>query len=279
MTDEEHHKIYDSPLPVHCVRQLPRGHSPGRECDEVVWREHKVKPKECVTLCQACHFAKHSIKPAVLKRDNFQCTECGTKADDTRLWYPVLRVHRLSGNCDEDSGPEANPSGFVTLCLECHEKRHPDRLSEALHFGGRLILPKVIEQFGDKLGIALPVTSKHQLAAYKEYLLVVNFFINHFRTHGVPKERELRKSVLALAGTSVASVLRRNAAEVAIKEIARDKLYFTVKEQKKLAKLNEEERAAYVRERKERHLDSVMRENAEPRMTIQTELRRQSVRI
>src|SRR5437667_134088 len=83
-------------------------------------------------------FGKHDSRPTILRRDKFRCTECGTKAEDQRNWASVLRVHRLSGDCEEECGPEADPSGFATLCIECHEKRHPDRFAEYIGLGGEV---------------------------------------------------------------------------------------------------------------------------------------------
>jgi hypothetical protein len=271
MTNEEHHKVYDGPMPVHCLRALPE-RSPGRNCDEDVWRKNKVKPQDCVTLCQFCHHAKHSIKPAVLKRDDFRCTECGRRPENFRLWYAVLCVHRLSGDCEKYCGPDTDPAGFVTLCIECHEKRHPDRLSEAIQFGGQLKLPKVIEQFPEEFGITLPVTSKQQLAAYKQYLLVVNFFLQHFRRRGVPKSRPFRKKLLDMPDTSLSMVLRREAAEEAIGHIAKPFLYFNVKEQKRMVTMAADARAAYVRQKTDDYLDRKVKGNLEPRVTLSTGL-------
>jgi hypothetical protein len=280
MTDEEHRKVYGSPLPVHCVRPFPFRLVRDDECDQSLRGKHKVNLNEYITLCRACHHAKHSIKPAVLKRDGFQCTDCGKRPEDNRLWYPVVRVHRLSGDCEEDCGPDADPSGFITLCIECHETRHPDRLAESVQYaGGQVMLPKPIEEFADKLGITLPITSKYQLATYKQYLLVVNFFIDHFRKNGFPTKRGLRRGTLSLPGSGLSAFLHRKAAEEAIDEISREIHCMPTADRKRMAKMNDQDKAAFLGERKERHLDFVMKRNAEPTVGVSTGRLQSRVRI
>jgi hypothetical protein len=265
MTNKEHHQVYEAPLDVHCVRTIciPKNDYP---CSEVAWRQLKVKAEECFTLCVFCHVGKHRIGPTILRRDNFQCTECGKRPADKRDWHTVLSVHRLCGDCEDrwesnevdPFAPDADPSGFVTLCDECHERRHPDRLAEALALGGTVELPKVVADHGAELGISLPITGKEQLAPYKTYLLLVNSFIAHFRQHGIPKQARLSRKLVAGPESPLSMLLRQKAAEQAIAEVSRNEFYETMKKRKAFAKMNDAEKAAYVQEQKDRHLDYVI---------------------
>jgi hypothetical protein len=266
MTQEQHSALHrgslgtrlDSAwLPVHCDRT--------DRCGEDTWRALGVKEEECYTLCNWCHLGKHSIWPDVLMRDRFQCTECGKKAEDSRRWFEVVTVHRLEGYCREEAGRDADPVGFVTLCHDCHKKKHPDDFTEHLRLGFEMSLPEIIRDHANKLGIKLPITSKDQLAPYREYLRVVNVFIDRFRKRGVPKESRIRPALLKLAETPLSSFLRRQAALEAIKAFER-RVDFTLKQERLMKKMGEEQRQAYLKERKEDQLDTMMRVNAAPSM-------------
>jgi hypothetical protein len=176
-------------------------------------------------------------------------------------------VHRLSGYCYEGVGPDADPAGFVTLCLECHEKRHPDKFAEFIQYGGTVHLD---DGLAAELGIALPITSKDQLAPFKKYKLVVNEFVQHFRSNGIPADdRQLRKVARDFPDTGLSRSLREQAAIEAQGAFTSGPIGFVSrKEEKAMSKMNEEAKKAFVRERKEKHLDRIMARNAEPTIWI-----------
>jgi 5-methylcytosine-specific restriction endonuclease McrA len=90
-----------------------------------------LKVDEWVTLCPVCHLGKHSVLPAVFKRDNFTCQECGKKPDDAGFWSRQLILHRLQGFCLGDLEMRGDPTHFITLCKPCHKLKHPDLIAEA----------------------------------------------------------------------------------------------------------------------------------------------------
>lgn len=58
----------------------------------------------------------------VFKRDNYECTECGSKKEIQahhikRVWN-CLKDNQYDLIFDVDNGE--------TLCKDCHQKRHPD---------------------------------------------------------------------------------------------------------------------------------------------------------
>src|SRR4051812_48121367 len=73
-----------------------------------------------------------------------------------------------------------------------------------------------VQDYTDELGLTLPIVCKEQLLPYKQYLLLVSFFIDYFRKNGVPKKEALGTDVLALAETALAPLLRKVAVEEAI---------------------------------------------------------------
>jgi hypothetical protein len=294
MYEEDHRELYRCPLHVHCKVE-------GR-CDKWGFRGQEAKAEECCTLCDFCHLGKHSIQPAVLRRDKFQCVDCGKKPADNRLWRGVVTVHRLSGDCDlnklfsrpcrgvtvhrlsvycdEEIGPEADPAGFVTLCLDCHEKRHPERSAKCIELGGTVCLDEIL---ASELEIAVPITSKDQLAPYKEYLLLVNQFIEHFRKNGLPpKDYRLLNFARDFPDQRLSLWLRRNAAYEAHKALttAREMTSapipsLTLREKKAMRRMSEEEKMVFLRKREERHLrqgekhlEEIIRKNAEPEIWI-----------
>jgi hypothetical protein len=268
MYEEEHRRLHKWPLHVHCKVE-------GR-CDKSGFRGQEAKAEECCTLCLFCHLGKHSIHAVVLKRDQFQCVDCGKKPEDQRRWPGIMTVHRLSGKCDEEIGPEADPAGFVTLCWDCHEKRHPERFDECIQRGG---LGWVDAVLASELDIDLPITSKDQLAPYKEYLLLVNQFIEHFRTNGLPaNDYRLRKFARDFPDQRLSLWLRRNAAYEAqeVLTTARDTTSapipsLTRREKTAMRRMREDEKELFLRKREERHhrqgekrLEQIIRKNAEP---------------
>lgn len=57
----------------------------------------------------------HSIRRAVLKRDNYECQECGSKDD--------LHVHhKIPFRMFEDADEANHESNLITLCPPCHRK-------------------------------------------------------------------------------------------------------------------------------------------------------------
>lgn len=270
VTDDEHRQLHSRHLEVHCTR--------GVQCNETEWSRQDVKLEECVTLCDLCHLAKHTIYSVVFTRDGFQCVDCGTKPSNNRLWRGTITVHRLSGDCRERTGPDADPGGSITLCQECHQGRHPDTIAEYVLLGGQLVVPNIIAERADKLGITLPITSKGQLSTYKEYLTVVNFFVQHFRQNGTPRKSELRQVTIALAESTLAVSLLRNAAEEAIDAFRglrvagrTGQIRLAHPDEEAMRKMTEDEKKAYVSKilaRENQHLDFVIKRNAEPRMTM-----------
>ena len=269
-------------LSVHCTR--------GGLCHakELEWMKRNVKPEECYTLCSFCHLRKHSIRPAVLRRDNFQCVDCGKHPDDNRLWHKTVTVHRLSGYCYEEIGPDTDPAGFVTLCLECHEKLHPNKFAECIQYGfaeciqhgGTVCLDKGLAA---ELDITLPITRKDQLAPYKEYLLLVNKFIQHFRKNGLPANdyqllklaRDYPEIELSRWLREQAAVEARSALMTANSFAAAPIASFSRKEKKAMRRMREDEKNALIREREERHLtrgerylEDFIRRNAESMIEI-----------
>jgi hypothetical protein len=269
MTDAEHRKVYSrrAGLHVHC-------HG-GVTCRESELRRMGVK--ECITLCRFCHLAKHSIVPAVLRRDGFQCRDCGKAPADQRLFYLTVGVHRLSGDCEEPVGPDGDPGEFVTLCDECHKAKHPDPLGERLKYGWTVDLPKHIREFGDQLGVTPPIVSRDQLGTYKAYLLLVNFFIEHFRKNGVPEKGAIPPSAIDLPGPRLTPLLRAKAAEEAVGELQTPIIGFSEKELVMMSKMTESEKQGHLQARKDWHLDWVVKQNAEPYLTMRKGLLRRSV--
>jgi hypothetical protein len=136
----------------------------------------------------------------------------------------------------------------------------------------------------DELDISLPITSKDQLIPYKDYLLVVNMFIGHFRKNGLPaNERELNKLALGYPEITLSPWLRKQAAEDARGAFTTARAFttapiapFSRKEEKAMRKMSEEEKNVFIREREEKHLkrgekylDDVIRRNAEPMIEIE----------
>src|SRR5262249_22664102 len=115
----------------------------------------------------------------------------------------------------------------------------------------------------EKFGISFPITGKHQLGIYKQYLLAVNFFVDYFHKNGVPKIRDLRASITNLPDTPVSSSLRREAAINAIKELGWSG-GLSRKQKERMQKMTEEEKKAFLQEREKRRLEG-MKRNAEPR--------------
>jgi hypothetical protein len=243
-------------------------------------RSQEAQPEQCITLCILCHLGKHSIHPAVLRRDKFQCVGCGKKPADNRLWRGVVTVHRLSGDCDEENGPEADPAGFVTLCLDCHEKRHPERFAKRILLGGTVCLDKIM---ASELDIELPITSKDQLAPYKKYLLVVNKFIQHFRKNGLPaNDYQLRKLARDFSDIMLSRWLREQAAVEARCAVTTAQSLTSApipalsrREKTTMRRMSEEGKKAFLWEREENHLkqgekylEDVVRRNGEPMIEI-----------
>src|SRR6516225_634594 len=93
--------LYERALSVHCARE-GLCHACGH-AKESAWTSQKVKAEECYTLCRFCHLGKHSIVPAVLRRDKFQCVDCGKKPE---AWSNERR-------------PASGP-GIAYSCVPCH---------------------------------------------------------------------------------------------------------------------------------------------------------------
>jgi len=216
----------------------------------------------------------------VLKRDQFQCVDCGKKPEDQRRWPGIINVHRLSGKCDEEIGPDADPAGFVSLCRFCHEKRHPERFGEYFQSGGEVWLDKGL---ASELDIDLPITSKDQLAPYKEYLLLVNQFIEHFRNNGLPaNDHRLRKFARDFPDQRLSFWLRRNAAYEAQDALITARAMtsapipsLTRRVKQAIKRMSEEEKKVFLRKREQRHLrqgeellEEIIRKNAEPEIWI-----------
>jgi hypothetical protein len=267
MTDDEHQKVYHFPVTVHWDR--------GDACREGGWERKGVKENECSTLCGFCHLGKHSIKKAVFQRDNFTCQDCGKKPEDNRLWFKVrLTAHRLNGCCIEEVGPDADPAGFITLCRECDEKRHPDKFEEYCRYGLEIYLPQIVHDHPEKFGIFGPITGRDQLVIYKLYLLAVNFFIDYFCKNGVPRKKDLRASIINLADVPLSPFLRLEAAKEAINQFG-----LTWKQREQLKKMTEEQKKVFMQERKDRQLDSIISRNAEPSLTFKFSRGSTSVQI
>jgi hypothetical protein len=244
------------------------------------FRGEEAKAEECCTLCHFCHLGKHSIHAVVLRRDQFQCVDCGKKPEDQRRWPGIMTVHRMSGKCDEEIGPDADPAGFVTLCWDCHEKRHPERFDEYIQRGGAVWLDEIL---ASELEIAGPIMSKDQLAPYKEYLLLVNQFIEHFRKNGLPaNDYRLRKFARDFPDQRLSLGPRRNAAYEAQEALTTARAMtsapipsLTRREKKAMRRMSEEEKKAFLQKREERHLrqgekhlEEIIRKNAEPEIWI-----------
>lgn len=260
MTDAEHRGIYQQPLQVHGLR--------GTCKTEREWVKLGVKHEELFALCTFCHSAKHCVRPSVLRRDKCQCRKCGKKPDDNRLWFNTVAVHRLKGYCHEEVGLNASLDDFVTLCLECHEAEHPDDVAEYLELGFKIDLPRIVKEHGEEFGITLPATGKAQFKRYREYLLLVNFYIDHFRKIGLPKNGRVSKALIRLPETTFSNLLREEAVKEAMQ--AFDSIFGpTRKEEKAMKKMSGEEKRAFLREKHDRRLDWVMKRNVEPTITVQ----------
>lgn len=55
----------------------------------------------------------------ILERDNFHCTGCGVGGKNSD-W--ILEVHHKNGK-----GSDHRPSNLTTLCVRCHNNKHPFR--------------------------------------------------------------------------------------------------------------------------------------------------------
>ena len=234
--NDEHKKLYDTPtgrstpLHVYCQR--------GKFDSEVEWARLGVTMDECVTLCSFCYLAKRSIIPAILRRDKFQCSQCGRRPENWRLWEATLAIHRVEGFCHEAVGPSAKLHDFTTLCDECHEVYHPDKLAEFLQAGWTLERADIFK----RLGIS-SVHGKDQLKRYKKYLKLVHSFVELFEARGIPKNP---RSVLRLPKTTLPDNFRREAMNEAIKDMKWEPPpYLSLTTQKKLKKMTEVEKSRY----------------------------------
>jgi len=59
---------------------------------------------------------------AILKRDNFKCTECGFAASDFSESCVLNAHHRVPIKVDRSR--MFDPSNVITLCVLCHAKKH-----------------------------------------------------------------------------------------------------------------------------------------------------------
>ncbi len=219
ITNREHLRVCHEHLSVHSDRAVQRGDSDlAGQCAEPELK--RLGMKQCYTLCDFCHLAKHSISAEVLRRDKFMCRKCKKRPRNWRRWYQALTVHRLSGCFDERLRESGDASEFVTLCHSCHDLAHPDRFGEYVRLGFECDLPEIVAKHPNAFQITVPVTRSEQLGAYKQYLRVVNFFIDCFQTDGLPKEAELGASLLSLPKTSLPDPVRREAAIEAMRQIS-----------------------------------------------------------
>lgn len=273
MTREEHREVYDKGLEVHCPR--------GDRCSEWEWKRLGVQPEECVTLCEWCHQAKHSLLPAILTRDGFRCVECGRPGENRRVWDRILTVHQLTGECIlRQIGLEENPEGFVTLCHECHETKHPDRLAEYVSLGGQVRAPAIVEAFSQELGVTLPITSKEQLVRYKEYRLLVNVFIDYFAKNGRPLSgSDVSPELPDVPGCTFSLALRTEAAKEALRQLQWWAPLLSRKEEKRLRQLSEAEKMAYLQLREEEWLEGTKRMNAAPTVSVECQGWQRQVKI
>ena len=269
MSNDEHLKLYFRHLEVHSDR--------GEKCSEWEFGGLKVSNIECSTLCVFCHLAKHSIEPAVLKRDQFRCQDCGKKPENVRLWFHTLGIHKLQGFCDGEVGKCNDLAAFITLCGACHEQKHPDRFAEYLGMGFEPQLPSIVQQRPKDFGIEGPIASVHQFGLYKEYLHVVNFFVRHFQRNGVPNKSQLRASITNLPDATLSAYLRKKAAKEAV-EIFNVRL-LTAKEEKKQIRMSASERESHLQEKKDRYLDRVLMSNDKPSLSFWTGERCYSIQI
>jgi hypothetical protein len=219
-TNEEHKKLYEVPLFVYCLR--------NKFNSEVEWVKLGVKEDECVTLCSFCQDPRDNTNLRKMRRDRFQCSQCGRRPENWRLWNATLAIHRLKGFCHEVVDVSARLRDFTTLCDECHEVYHPDKLAEFLEAGWTLEQQEVFQ----RLGIS-SVRGRDQLKPYKEYLKLVHFFLELFENEGIPKKPQ---TALPMPETSLPESFRLEAFNQAIKDMEQEP-YLSVEARKKLKKM------------------------------------------
>ena len=61
----------------------------------------------------------HILRAAILERDNYACRECGAVASYGGVW---LEVHHRRWVAD---GGGHGPGNLITLCRDCHGRKHP----------------------------------------------------------------------------------------------------------------------------------------------------------
>jgi len=73
-------------------------------------------------------------RQAALKRDGYRCQDCLRKQSKAKGGEFCVEVHHQAGEICWREIEDAirkwllvNPEGLVTLCPECHDKKHPNR--------------------------------------------------------------------------------------------------------------------------------------------------------
>ena len=131
-----------------------------------------------------------------------------------------------------------------------------------------MVVPKPIEEIGSKLGISQPLTHIGQLAAYKDYLTVVNSFLGHFRKAGLPKGNRIPRAVACSTGSPFLPSVRRYAGVQALAQLRSLRPFITSSDRNAMRTMPAAEQRAYMQEKEEESLEAMLRAYAKPSLTV-----------